>query len=243
MCFQLDYTMYRKWYKLTLACVWYFIVPFPIGPPPDPVWTRSLPCGDNRVALWHVTVANRAGASVAPNPIGIVIWVPAEVVLPLRNTLRPLQTGNPVHRFSRPPPVVDAICWFFLATNNIVSLPFLPGRQASAAVDNIFWWSWNEFFPLLALTATTTIRTPIACPILVIVIASEWEPSIVVSVIVDAIIPLSVCGKYFLNVFLWPRHQEWAELTCGFIADRFLKFFSQQNSVALWAWGFPYLWL
>ena len=185
--------MYRTWLKLTLACVWYFIVPFPIGPPPDPVWTRSLPCGDKRVALWHVTVANWAGAGVAPNPIGIVIWVPAEVVLPLRNTLRPLQTGNPVHRFSRPPPVVNAICWFLLATNNIVSLPFLPGRQASAAVDNIFWWSWNEFFPLLSFATASTIRTPPAWAILVIVIAPETSPSIIVLEDTSGTGKLSLC--------------------------------------------------
>ena len=209
---------------LTRAISWNFKIPLPVSPPPIPVHTVRLSCGDNWIALWYVAGADGAWgcicADCAPNPICIVVGVPAKVVLshigPISSmTIRPLQTRNPFNGFSCSSSVVDTICWFLLAANNIVNLPFLPGRQASASDDNIFWWSWNKFFPLLALTAATTVRTPIACPILEIVIAPECESSIRVSVIVVAIIPLSICGKCFLNESLWPRDQEGRELTCG----------------------------
>ena len=202
----------RIFVKLTFACVWYLIVPFPIGSPPMPFRTRNIPCGDDRFALWHIAVPNGACvwvcACCAPNPIGIVIRVPAEVVLnhivghmghiisPFTAvTLCPLQTSITVNRFSRPAPVVNTFGWFLLAPNNIISLPSLPDHQASAsasvAVD--FWWSWNKFFPLLALTAATTIRTPVARPIFIIVIAPESAPAITIHEEISSTVELSLC--------------------------------------------------
>ena len=192
---------------LTCACSWNFIVPLPVSSSTNPIRTLRLSCGDKWVALWNIAVAGWAGPGVAPNPIRIVVWVPAEVVLTLSYTLCPLDTGNSVYRFSRPPPVVDTVCWFLLATNNIVNLPFLPDRQASAAVD--FWWSWNEFFPFLAFTTTTTIWTPVAGPIFIMVITPERVPPRIELVMGLAIVELSLCGKSPHWWFLMFFYDQW----------------------------------
>ena len=74
-------------FKLTVAVVRYRIFPFPVCSPVIPVCARNIPCGDNRIALRHVAVVDRAldevRAGGAPNPVGVVDVkrVPAEVVV------------------------------------------------------------------------------------------------------------------------------------------------------------------
>ena len=114
------------------------MVPLPVGSPTNPVRTRNVPRFDDRITLWHIAEAKGAGPSGAPNPVGVVAWVPAEVVIALigmstAQALSPLHTGDPVNCLTSPTSIVSTFAP--QATNDVINLPFLPERQALACVE------------------------------------------------------------------------------------------------------------
>ena len=193
--------------KLTLTCARYLMVPLPVGSPTNPVRTWNVPRFDDRITLWHIAEAKRAGPSGAPNPVGIVAWVPAEVVIALigmstAQALSPLHTGDPVNCLTSPTSIVGTFAP--QATNDVINLPFLPEWQAPACVEMLQWFfHWAALYPLLfsllACRTTATIRAAVARSIFVVVVASEpfhffprWWCRLIC---ILPIIPLSLCEK------------------------------------------------
>ena len=206
--YEIRNTFYVKLYlKLTLTCARYLVVPLPIGSSTNPVRTWNVPRFDDRITLWHIAEAKRAGPSGAPNPVGIVAWVPAEVVIALigmstAQALSPLHTGDPVNCLTSPTSIVSAFAP--QATNDVINLPFLPERQAPACVEMLqrfFHWAalYPLLFSLLACRTTATIRAAVARSIFVVVVASEpfhffprWWCRLIC---ILPIIPLILCEK------------------------------------------------